>query len=70
MITFTLYENIGQMIRPAAQALIWGGSSALATKLTNKPVKKMSDIQKKEFRKNLAINTLTGAAAGAIGTMV
>ena len=64
-------ENVANILLPAAgQALVWGGSSALATKLTNKKPKNMSPEQKKKFRKDLAINTLTGAAAGAIGQLI
>ena len=64
-------ENMANLLLPAAkQALVWGGSSAVATKLTNGKPKNMSPEQKKKFRKNLAINTLTGAAAGAIGSLI
>lgn len=51
------------------QAAVWGLSGAAASKLTQSKGKKTSD-EKKKARKELAISTGAGAAAGAIGSII
>jgi len=64
-------ESLGAILGPAAmaagkQALVWGGSSALASKLSNDKPKSLKE--KKEHRKKTIIGGVTGAAAGALGS--
>lgn len=52
------------------QAAIWGGGSALAAKLSSGKKEKETEEEKKERRKNLLIQGLIGAGAGALGSIV
>jgi len=51
------------------QAAVWGLSGAAASKLTQSKGKKTSE-EKKKARRELAISTGAGAAAGAIGSVI
>jgi len=51
------------------QATVWGLSGAAASKLTQSKHKKTPE-EKKKSRRDLAISTAAGAAAGAIGTVI
>ena len=64
-------EALGALLAPAAiaagkQALVWGGSSAMASKLSDGKAKSLKE--KKEQRKRMLIGGATGAAAGALGS--
>lgn len=51
----------------AKQALIWGGSSALAAKIGNKA---QTPEQKSQLRRQMLLQGVIGAGAGALGATV
>jgi len=65
--SYYVYENEA-LINAAKQALVWGVTSGIASKLNSG--KATSKFEKKKNLKHLAVNSIMGAVAGAGGTMV